>query len=83
MLRVPRLWQRSCQLGFECAGGPDPVLKPAKLLAENDCGSAVELGYGGHSEHVRVLAGEQLPQKSASSTTANVLAYLSFLPFRG
>src|SRR4051794_7711313 len=46
MLRVLRVWQWSCQLGSGVCWCSDPVLKPAKLLAENDCGSAVEAAYG-------------------------------------
>ena len=83
MLRVPGLWQRSCQLGIEWANGPNLPLRPAKLLRENDCRGELKPWFEFHFEHVQVLAGEQLPQKSASGTTSNGLAYEPFVLFRG
>ncbi len=83
MLRVRSISQRLCQLRFEGDDGPIPPLNPAELLRENDWRRVVEWLGGFYFEHARVLAGEQLPQKSTKGTKETLLFFSALCAFCG
>jgi hypothetical protein len=68
---------------MEWSDGPNLPLRPAKLLPENEWRPQLAWSGGFQFEHARVLAGEQLPQKSTSNTERSILDFVHFVAFCG
>src|SRR5215212_89716 len=81
MLRVPPLSQRLWQLRVGRDDGPNPPRDRANSLRENDPSCDETLRCEFQPEHTRVLAGEQLPQKSARGTKKPLSVSVPFVLF--
>jgi hypothetical protein len=63
---APRYGNDYANWFFESVGGPHPPLNPADLLCENVWRGELAGFLGFQFAHARVLAGEQLPQKTTN-----------------